>query len=827
MGLILLLLMMIVLTAANYLFNRLQRDYNDRLSIAVASTISESISRVSFSGKFHTRMLVNDMKARVKELAYISVEGTDNRVFAHSNPKLNDTLINQNSQEENQVCLTAITPIVAEKGLGELTVNEVIIPFSGGVDDEVMGIVRVGINLSDVRKSQSENFFKLILLIVVLTLISILIAYKLSRYFGRSIRFLANQLQGILDHAPIGLIISDPDGSVTITSRETAALFPAAGSAGNADALYQSLVDSCIAEKLRELDRKAFCGEGYIETELEISPAGDKSVFWQISKFPIARNDKGENTLICSFFRDTTEKHAAESSLKESEETFRRIFDNSSDAIMLLKEGRFFECNKSTLRLLGEIPREKLLGKTPADISPELQPDGTNSAEISERMIAEASASGYRRFEWEYQRADGSRFFADVAMTPITIKGSTMIHLTWRDITGYKLAEQEKEKLHQQLLQSQKMDAVGQLAGGVAHDFNNLLAGMMGAAEIMLKLDPCAEKRTACLEMILSAGSKAAELTSKLLTFARKREKVSLPLDISRVVRNALEIFERTLDKNINIQFSNLAESLVVMGDETMLQTVFMNLGINASHAMPEGGHLDFLLRNVKLDESYCRMNSFDLRPGTFVEIEVRDTGCGMSLAIQKRIFEPFFTTKDHGKGTGLGLAVAYGIIKDHGGAINVYSEEGVGTVFHVYLPVAEIALAGKIEEEAAVTGTGRILLVDDEQFIRETAKTLLESIGYSVVTASDGQEAVEIFKQGPDQVDLVILDMIMPVMGGRETLSRLREIRPELKVLVSSGFSKESEKPDFERQGISGFIRKPFRLAELSRQVARLLNPQ
>ncbi|MDD3147554.1 MAG: response regulator [Candidatus Riflebacteria bacterium] len=824
MGLMLLVLMMLVLIASSFLFSRQQKEYNDRLSIAIAVTISESIGRVSFSGKFHTRRLVSELASEVREIAYISVEKSDNVVFAHSDHDVNDTLISVASQEENQRCRTQNLTLVSEKILNGLAVNEVVIPYRGGLDDEIQGIVRIGIDFTGLRRSQAENFSKMLFLIGFLTFVAIFIAYKLSRRFGRTVRFLASQLKGILDHAPMGLIVSRKDGTISLASKETGAFFPSTGDVETVAELHKTCSLAESDGLLDDLENQAFAGTGYLEKEIEVIRADEKREFWHIGKFPIEKNEKGENTLICSFFMNTSEKHAAEERLSENAETFRRLFENSSDAIILMKDGRFVECNRAALNLTGFESKEQLIGLSPAEISSDLQEDGRPSAEKYQQLFTEALDQGYGRFEWLFKKADGSTFFVDIALTPIVIRGVTMVHMTWRDISGYKKAAFEKEKLQEQLLQAQKMDAVGQLAGGVAHDFNNILSGIMGAAELMRTFDNPPEKQEIYLKMILTATQKAADLTRKLLTFARKRETDSKPVDVAALIDESIEIFHRTLNKNINISFEKDVEACMVMGDETMLQNVFLNLGINASHAMPDGGQLSFILRDIVLDGDYCRLSPFDLVPGRYLEVEVRDNGCGMTVEIQKRIFEPFFTTKERGKGTGLGLAMAYGVVKDHAGAINVYSEVGVGTVFHVYLPLACVGNVAGPSEQSILRGTGKILLVDDEDFLRSIGRTILESLGYEAVVAADGREAVDIFSKSPEAFDLVILDMIMPVMGGKEALINLKKIRPDCRVIVSSGFAKEDDLSEMEHLGISGFLRKPFRMADLSQNIARAL---
>lgn len=826
MGLLLLILMVIVLTAASFLFNNLQEEYNNRLSIATAETVSKAIGRVSFSGKYHTRKLVSELIAEVKELAYISVEDLNHKVFAHSNPAMNDTIVSKEAQTENYDCLKKNIPCIFEKQTNGLIVNEVIIPYRGGIDDEVLGLVRVGIDFTDLRTSQANNFKKMLTLIGFLTLASIFLAYLLSRHFGRSIRDLASRLQGILDYAPIGLIISHSDGNIELSSKETQAFFPAAAEARTIEEQHDSLQNAALAKKLNDLEKQAFSTSGFVEAEIEIVKETGNKAFWQISKFPIARNKKGINSLICSFLRDTTEKHAAEIKLKENAETFRRLFDNSSDAILLLKDGRFVECNRATLNLTGLSDKEQLVGRCLADISPEHQPDGNSSSKLLESKFRQATEDGYSRFEYALKKPDTSTFWVDMAITPISIGGTQMLHMTWRDISEYKKAEQEKEKLQEQLLQSQKMDAIGQLAGGVAHDFNNILSGIMGATELLKNLET-EQKKSQFLEMILSSTRRAADLTKKLLTFAKKKQKDSTPVDLARVIANSIDIFRQTFNKNITLKFENKAETTIVLGDETLLQNVFMNLGINSSHAMPEGGIIDFSIRNVVLSSEYCQASPFDLTPGAFVEVEVRDTGCGMPIEVQKRIFEPFFSTKERGKGTGLGLAMAYGAIKGQGGAINVYSEPGVGTVFHIYLPVASRGQNVLHEEQPVIMGSGRILFVEDEDFLRVLGQNILDSLGYQAIVAANGREAIDIYEKDAEKIDLIILDMIMPIMGGKEALFHLKKLNPDCKVLITSGFAKDDELEAIKTAGICGFLRKPFKVSELSRILANALAPK
>ncbi|MEW6710494.1 MAG: response regulator, partial [Candidatus Riflebacteria bacterium] len=697
MGLMLLVLMIIVLVVSNSLFNQLQKEYNNRLSTALASTISESITRVGFSGRFHTRKLVKELYGKEKSLAYISVETYDNMVFAHSDASLNDLPLSEIARAEKDLCMNSSAAVILEKKFAGQTINEILTPFRGGIDDEILGIVRIGIDFTDLQNSKTAILSKLLFLIVILTFFSILAAYKLSRFFGKSIRELASQLQGILAHAPMGMVISRVDGSIANSSKETAIFFPNSESALTVNNMHQSIDDQRSIDKLNELEKKAFAGNDYLQENLEVNGDSQKPSFWDISKFPIALDEQGKSSLICSFYND---------------------------------------------------------------------------------------------------------------------------------ITGKITSENERTALQEQLLQAQKMDAVGQLAGGVAHDFNNLLSAILSAAELLQNIPSGSEKHKKFVEMIISTTCKAADLTKKLLTFARKQEHKRKLVDIKTIINDSCEIFKRTFDPRISVAFENNADSTMVIGDEALMQSVIMNLGINSSQAMPNGGNLEISLRNVVFDDTNRKFSKFEIVPGRFVEICVKDTGTGIPKELQDRIFEPFFTTKAQGKGTGLGLAMVYGAIKVHNGAITLASETGKGTIFNVFIPVADSTPEVEDNTVQLIRGSGKILLVDDEEGIRILVGEMLRTIGYEVILARNGIEAVDIFRKNSTDFSLVILDMMMPEMNGKTAVTELKKIRSDCAIILVSGFVNHQDLDDIMEMGISGFLKKPFRLADLSQAITRATDP-
>jgi len=370
-------------------------------------------------------------------------------------------------------------------------------------------------------------------------------------------------------------------------------------------------------------------------------------------------------------------------------------------------------------------------------------------------------------------------------------------------------------QLQLQLAESQRMEAIGTLAGGIAHDFNNILAGILGELSVLdLGLD-AGDVSHARIQDVLALVSSGSDLTKQLLALARRAPHDAKPLDLSRVLTKTSMMFGRTR-KEIEIRLDFSPALLAVLMDRTQLEQILLNLLVNAAQAMPRGGQLFLSAENVELADSDAARSG--VAPGRFVKLKVKDTGIGMDAATQARIFEPFFTTKGPGKGTGLGLASVYGIVKSHAGFISVESEVGQGTTFSVFLPATEQPTPDeKTPAPVIVRGSGTILVVDDEQHILRALSRLLETLGYDILTASSGRDAIDIVRRRGLGISLVILDMIMPEMSGAQTYDLLRKVAPGIKVLLSSGYSIETQAQDMLARGCKGFIQKPYDVATLS----------
>jgi PAS domain S-box-containing protein len=532
----------------------------------------------------------------------------------------------------------------------------------------------------------------------------------------------------------------------------------------------------------------------------------------------------GENSNRKSYYPELQNKirelEITREELLQSERNLTMLFNAMPDALFIhTLEGKVLHANKAMFKLYG-VTESNYKNYSIANYS---APNQT----ALELVYTELVEKGELLFEWKAMcPMSGETFSVEVSLRPFNWYGEQAVVAVVRDITERKAADVKAALLKEQLHQSQKMEAIGQLAGRVAHDFNNALGGIIGATELLRSESLRPEEKNEYIELILTASGRAADLTRKLLTFSHKANKANRAIDCNQIIRDTVSLLRHTIDKNIVVSTSNRATKLTVIGDDSLLQNAIMNMGINASHAMPDGGELTFTLENLELNREYCEVSPFDIKPGEYLAISISDTGVGMSADVVSRIFEPFFTTKEAGKGTGLGLAAAYGTVQEHGGAITVYSEPGAGTVFNIYLPVSAETVRREPESGPNMVGSGTILVIDDEELIRVTTSAMLRSLGYRVILATNGQEGIETFLKANDEIDLILLDMIMPVMEGPEAFAKLREIDPKIPIVIASGFAQEEDMVELKRQGACGFLDKPFSRAELAKMMGLIISP-
>lgn len=524
-------------------------------------------------------------------------------------------------------------------------------------------------------------------------------------------------------------------------------------------------------------------------------------------------------TEVANLKKAREEEKKSENPLKISEEKYRALIDKIQEGVFIVQGGKFYFVNDAFANMTGYTADELTGMEFYGLIATE------HRKQLADRYYSRnPEDSVLREYKFDILHKDGSTLVA-VCMNSgaFPFLGKIASIGTIKDVTDKKRAEQERQKLETRLQQSQKMEAIGTLAGGIAHEFNNLLMGILGNATLaMMNMDP-SNPDYVRLQNIENNVQKGADLTQRLLGFAREGKFEVKTTDMNQMIRMTTESLGRTR-KGITLSLSLQDDICKVDIDQGQIEQVLKDIYTNAWQAMPGGGTLYLKTENVILDESYIQ--PFSVTPGNYVKISITDTGVGMDQETQKRIFDPFFTTREKGRGTGLGLPSAYGIIKNHDGFINVYSEKGHGTTFAFYLPATDKTSAGAMTTpETIVKGTGKVLLVDDEPVILDVGSQLLERLGYDVITARNGKEAIDLFQHCKEETALVILDMIMPVMGGSETFDRLKSEYPEVKVLLSSGYSVDGQASDILRRGCNGFIQKPFNLEQLARKISDILS--
>ncbi|MFC1505075.1 PAS domain S-box protein [Thermodesulfobacteriota bacterium] len=525
--------------------------------------------------------------------------------------------------------------------------------------------------------------------------------------------------------------------------------------------------------------------------------------------------DVDENIVaIVGVGRDITDRIHAEAALRESEEKFRTLVEKSPLGISLIgNDGQNKYVNPQFTNIFGYTLEDIPTGKT---WFKKAYPDKDNRQKVIQTWVEDQERIGVgqaRPRVFTVTCKDGTR--KEIYFRPVRMENLDQF-VIYEDVT-------EKAKMESQLQQAQKFRAIGTLAGGIAHDFNNLLMGIQGRASLIsLDLEPSHphwEHLNAIREYIRSS----TDLTRQLLGFARGGKYEVKSININELALNSATMFGRTR-KEIKIHTKIEGSTLVIEADRSQIEQVLLNLYVNAWQAMPNGGELYLETGAVELDDEYCE--PYEVKAGRYAKVSVTDTGTGMNEATRLRVFDPFFTTKDKSRGTGLGLASAYGIIKNHGGIITVYSEKGHGTVFNIYLPISDKEVHQEMTPDIEmVKGSETILLVDDEEMIIDVGQAMLKRLGYRAVVSKDGMDAVEKVTESKDTIDLVILDLIMPGMDGGKTFDRIREISPEMPVLLSSGYAISGQASDIMRRGCNGFIQKPFNIAELSQKIRSVLH--
>lgn len=493
-------------------------------------------------------------------------------------------------------------------------------------------------------------------------------------------------------------------------------------------------------------------------------------------------------------------------------EKFQKVIESAFDSIIITDyEGVITYVNSAFEKITG-YSKEEVIGKKTILLESDYQ-DSQFYGDLWNTIKSGNTWKG----EFINKRKNGEIYYTSAVIFPIEFNNKVYFASIQRDIT-------QEKKLYEQLLRAQKMEAIGTLAGGIAHDFNNLLTAVLGYSEIMMGSIKEGDPFYKPVNIIHSAAEKGAELAKKILTITRKEKMEMKPVDINEIVNNCIDLLQRSIPKNIEI-ITNLKKDIPkFQADPSQIQQVIMNLTVNARDAMPDGGKL--IIETSLVGSENGAANGIPFDKGGFIKLSVSDTGVGMDRETQRKVFDPFFTTKETGKGTGLGLYIVHSIVSNHKGYINLYSEPGRGTRFNIYLPITKASDIEETEQEIDLRGEGTILVIDDEENMRELCKDILEPLGYNVVLSSDGEEGLKTFREIKESVSLVILDMIMPKVSGSEVFQALRSIKPDVKVILCSGYSHEGFAgiDKLLKSGASGFIQKPFTTKTLAISIKKAL---
>jgi two-component system, cell cycle sensor histidine kinase and response regulator CckA len=626
------------------------------------------------------------------------------------------------------------------------------------------------------------------------------------------------QLQAVFDTMPDGLLLIDMENERLVATNP--AMSRLLGMT-EAEVLERSIVDLVpephAADRVAAVRERLLRGEAFQLTDYMVRRKDGSTFHAESSNVTVVYHGRPS---CLSIVRDITERKTAEEAVRRSEENYRTLFEGNLDGIIVMVDGRIVSANDAFARIMGSTLSDVMGTMAIEWIHPDDQSVGLTRHDLLMAGNSLDRAQPYRAI-----RKDGSHVWVEAQGRRTDWGGQPALQVIFRDLTAQRRVEEE-------LRQAQKLEALGRMASGIAHDFNNLITGILCHAGLLKSGAKGNRETLETATIIEKAARRAADLTSGLLGFARRGKHQDVPVDVCATVDNVVNLVRGTMDPRISIHKMLPDKPVWVRGDPTQTEQAILNLALNARDAMPDGGRLTLTVRTADLDAAACADRP-GARPGTFVIVAVADTGVGMTPEIQGHIFEPFFTTKPPGKGIGMGLPMVYGIVANHGGWIEVETQPGHGSKFALYLPAslgpdgrerkaataADLPAEGRLERDSA-----RILLVDDEELVRSVAERMLVKMGYKVVAVSNGAEALEYYRSYGSRCDLVIIDMIMPKMDGRECLRALRELNPQLRAILCAGGGADDAMREALRDGLVTFVPKPYTMDRLAEVISQVL---
>ncbi len=644
--------------------------------------------------------------------------------------------------------------------------------------------------------------------------------FETARKTEEALHETEQRYKNLFDNAHVGIYRTTPDGRILVAN----------------PALMRMLGCATFEELARRnLEREGF-GPGYSRRqfrELVERPGGVRGLEAEwvredgqvivIRENAIAvRDSKGNVLYYEGTVEDITERVRAEHRLAQSEARHRQLVELAPFGIAVHRDGKGLFVNPAAARIVGVDDPDEFVGR---DVLEYVHPEDRSAADQRIRRVTEAREV-IRTFAVRYVRPDGGVVHVEAANAPIDYEGQPAVMTVFQDVTERRRAE-ELERL---LARARKMEALGRLAGGIAHDFNNLLTAIIGFASLLKEKTPPDDPGRPCVDEIVKAANRAAALTGQLLSFSRRQVVEPRVLDLNQVIRDMETLLRRLIGEDVTLEADLDPDLAAIRMDQSQMEQVIVNLAVNARDAMPHGGTLTLATRNEVLTEPRSVREDDTIPPGSYVQFVIEDTGTGMDGETMSHLFEPFFTTKEVGSGTGLGLSTVYGIVRQSGGHVAVRSTPGRGTRFEMYYPVVERKAPPPDDERTppdGLRGTETVLLVEDEDAVRDLATRVLARLGYHVVQARNGVEALEKVRTTSRPVSLVVTDVVMPFLSGAELVRRVRELHPGLRALFISGYSNET----IARNGVLGpetaYLQKPFTPDDLAVRVRRLLDTE
>ncbi len=811
------LALMLIVAAFGWMFYARVSYTNERaLQQTIAGLLADSINRVSFSGKYHARLLVEQIAASQPRISGIVIVDADGGLIAHSDSETGATYDFARDEAIVRQVLQEETTVFRAIERGGISIEQVAMPFRSGYRNRTSGVILAGISTEETRKAEALTRMLLAALVLLLSLVSLAITRILSKKIAGPVIRLAWQFQKILEHAPLLIRISDRDGSVHASSS------PFSPRPEDDASILDSEIEA-VFETNQDIEREV------------VRPLRNKAHTFLAMSFPVLKDKRGLTTLACSIGLDISDRKRIEEQLRAEKEFTEAALDSQQDTFFLFEPstGKAIRWNRAFNEVTGYSDEE--IRGMPA-------PNAFYSPEDLERagaFIQETMETGSGMIELELLCKDGRKVPSEYSVSVLRDEAGLPKYLIsiGRDVTDRKRAEEQRLSLERQVQHAQKLESLGVLAGGIAHDFNNLLMAISGNASLALdELSQHAPAR-ACVVEIEKASKRAAELAKQMLAYSGKGRFVIEAIDLNEFVQEMAHLLEVSISKKVVLKYDFVANLPVFDGDVTQIRQIIMNLITNASEAIGDRSGTISLSTAVRdCDRAYLDQASevlsagldAPLPEGVYTCLEVADTGCGMDAETTGKIFDPFFTTKFTGRG--LGMAAVLGIVRGHRGALKVESGVGKGTTFRVLFPAKEAAdndlpAPGKGEPaKKEWCGSGHVLIADDEESIRAVGKRILERMGFRVLLAPDGCEAVEMFREHAKEIVCVLLDLTMPRMNGEETFRELRAIRPDVQVILCSGYNEQDAMERFAGTGLAGFLQKPYSMAALKAELMEVL---